>query len=225
MSSPNPAWKPGDKINAPVGEQVAIDPAALPVRDMYHLMNGTIIPRPIAFVSTINAAGVVNLAPFSFFNGVSSNPPCLMVSIAPKSDGSKKDTLRNIEETGQFVVNTASLWLAEPLVYCGAEFAYGVNEMAKAGLTPMPSIKVKAPRVKEAAVNFECELYKLVQIGDGTPGSSTAVFGKIVQVHIIRSAYENGRVKFSELAPLSRLGGFAYAALGDTFELKVPAAG
>ncbi len=224
MSASNPTWRPNEKTNSPVHEQVTIDPATLPVRDLYHLINSTIIPRPIAFISTVSPTGVVNLAPFSFFNGVSSNPPCLMVSIAPKADGTKKDTLRNIEETKQFVVNSASMWLAEPLVYCAAEFAYGVDEMAQSGLTPIASVKVKPPRVQEAAVHFECELYKLIPVGDGSPGSSTIVIGKIVLVHVHAKAYQNGRVDFRELAPLSRLGGISYAGVGESFELKVPKA-
>ena len=200
-----------------------LDPGELQARDVYRLLVGAVVPRPIAFVSSVNKQGAVNLAPFSFFNAVSSKPACLAFSIARKADGSKKDTLRNIEETAQFVVNSASLWLAEPLVLCGAEFPYGVSEFEKSGLTALPAVRVRPPRVKEAAVHFECELYRLVEIGDGSPGSGALVIGRIVLMHIYKQAYKNGAIDFRELKPLARLGGIGYAQLGDCFELQVPA--
>jgi flavin reductase (DIM6/NTAB) family NADH-FMN oxidoreductase RutF len=225
MPSPNPSWQPGDKTFSPVNDQVTLDPSGLLVADIYRLLIGAIVPRPIALVSTVGLDGKGNLAPFSFFNGVSSRPACLMFSIARKADGSKKDTLLNIEETAQFVVNTASCWLAEPLVYCGAEFPRGTNEFEKSGFTPVPSIRVRPPRIKEAAIHFECELYKLLEIGeDNEPGSATLVVGRIVLMHIYKKAYHNGRIDFRQLEPLSRLGGLVYAEVGDTFELKVPSA-
>src|SRR5690349_10987328 len=122
---------------------ISLDFDSLPGATRYKIMIGAVVPRPIAFVSTINSAGTGNLAPFSFFNAVSSDPPCLAFSITRKRDGSKKDTLRNIEETRGFVVNTVSEWMADPMNQSSADYPYGVDEMAKVGLTALPSTRVK----------------------------------------------------------------------------------
>jgi flavin reductase (DIM6/NTAB) family NADH-FMN oxidoreductase RutF len=216
------AWTLGQKIESPVQSQITLDPDTLSTTEIYKLLVGTIIPRPIAFVSTQNKEGKGNLAPFSSFNLVGSNPPTLVFSVARHKDGGKKDTLRNIEETGEFVVHTASSWLAEPLVHCGGEFPPEINEMELVGLTPIPSIKVKPSRVKESAVHFECKTYKLVEVGDGTAGSVTMVIGRIVLFHIFSDALVEGRVHHSPLSPVSRLGGISYAGIGDTFERAIP---
>lgn len=225
MSSPNPDWKPGDKIIPPFTELATVDPAQMSQQEVYKLLIGAVVPRPIAFVSTIGKDGSTNLAPFSFFNAVASNPPCLMISIANKGSGEIKDTLRNIQETKQFVVNSANEWLIEPLVHCAATYPYGVSEFEKVGLTAQPSVKVQPPRVKESAVQFECELYKAVEIGDGGPGSTVAVFGRVVLAHIDQQAYKNGRVDYSRIRSIARLGGSSYAKVKDLFDLPVPSAG
>jgi len=216
------AWKPGDKIEHPVGAMTSIDISKLAPHEAYRLLITGIVPRPIAFVSTCNAAGVINLAPFSFYCGVASNPPCLAISIARKPDGTKKDTLRNIEETNEFVVNSAHDWIAGPLVHCAASYPYGVDEMSKVGLTPLASLRVRPPRVTESAVHYECEFYKSVEVGDGGPGSSTLVLGKVVHCHASSHIYENGKIDFTRLHPLARLGGISYSLLGDIFELEIP---
>lgn len=222
MPSPNPDWKPGDKINSPVHDMVELDSSKLHPSDLYKLLIGSIVPRPIAFISTISKTGIGNLAPFSFFNGVSSNPPAVMFSIAAKPDGSKKDTLINIEETGEFVVNSSSTWLTEPLVYSAASFPYGVDEMEKVGLTPVASKLIKPMRVKEAAVHFECKLYKSLQVGDGSPGSATIVVGEVLYFHVHAKAYKDGKILFDQLKPLARLGGHGYAEVSHSFDLAVP---
>jgi flavin reductase (DIM6/NTAB) family NADH-FMN oxidoreductase RutF len=199
-----------------------VDISAISQRDAYKLLIGAVVPRPIAFVSTVNKNGVGNLAPFSFFNGVGSNPLCVMLSISRKEGGEKKDTLRNIEETKQFVVNSANEWLIEPLVHCAGAYPYGVDEMALVGLTPEPSTKVKPPRVKESAVQFECELYKSVEIGDGSPGSTTVVFGKVLHAHVHSTIYKDGRIDFSKYRTVGRLGGFSYGRIAETFDIPVP---
>lgn len=222
MSSPNPDWKPGDKVNSPVTEMVTLDPQAMTTPDLYKLMIGTIIPRPIALVSTISEEGIFNLAPFSFFTGVSSNPPCLAVSIARKPNGEKKDTLKNIEATDQFVVNTTSEWLIEPLVHSAGDFPPEVDEMATVGLTPLPSVKVTPPRVKEAAVQFECENVGVLEVGEGDAGSSTLVVGRILLAHVSAAAYKDGKIDFTALKPVARLGGITYSLIGQTFDIAVP---
>lgn len=222
MSTPHETWKPGDPIASPVSEMVTLDPASMKTPDIYKLLIGTIVPRPIAFVSTVSEEGIVNLAPFSFFTGVSSNPPCLAISIARKPDGEKKDTLKNIEATDQFVVNTASEWLVGPLVHTAAEFPPEVDEMSLVGLTPVASMKVKPPRVKEAAVHFECENVGVLEVGEGDAGSSTLVVGRIILTHISSAAYKDGKVDFTALKPVARLGGLTYSLIGQTFDMAVP---
>ena len=201
---------------------IEINPEEQSPRDMYKLIIGAIVPRPIAFVSTKGKDGSCNLAPYSFFNGVSSNPPCLMLSCGAAREKEKKDTLTNIEETGEFVVNSANEWTLEQLVSTAADYPYGVDEMEQVGLTSVPSVKVQAPRVKEAAVHFECKLHKLVPIGDGSPGSSTMVIGEIVYAHVKEECYENGRILFDQYRAVGRLGGFGYGKIGETLEIPVP---
>ncbi|MCB0351865.1 MAG: flavin reductase family protein [Bdellovibrionales bacterium] len=222
MTSPNPSWKPGDTVESPVGEMVEIDPASVSATDMYKLIIGSIVPRPIAFVSTQSPDGQDNLAPYSFFNGVSSNPPCLMISVGTPRPDFQKDTLRNIEATNEFVVNSANEWLIEPLVHSAGEFPYGVSEMSEVGLTPLDSVKVGPKRVKESAVQMECRLLKTVQIGDGSPGSSTVVFGEIVFVHVDKNCYKDGKIIFDNYRNIGRLGGFGYGKISETFEIPVP---
>lgn len=216
------SWKPGNKIVAPNGAFVASDPNKASRADNYKLLINAIIPRPIAFVSTINKAGQVNLAPFSFFNAVASEPPTLMIAISRKRDGDKKDTLRNIEETGEFVVNLASDWLIDALVHCAAEYPYGVDEMQKVGLTPAPSLHVKPPRVKEAAVQFECSIIQTLTIGDAPATSTAVVFGKIVQYHVLDAVMLDGKISPQLLQPIGRLGGISYTKLGEVFDIAIP---
>jgi len=215
-------WKPGMKVPSPVEEMVTVDFDGLGSTPIYKLMIGAIVPRPIALISTQSRAGVGNLAPFSFFNGVSSRPPCLMVAITRKPDGSKKDTLRNIEETGQFVVNSVGHWMTEPMNHCSAEYPFGVDEMVQVGLTPLPSVRVAPRRVKESPIHFECELYKTLEVGEGDVGSAVIVVGKILMMHVHAKAYKDGRVLLDEIAPVSRLAGASYGLTSGVFEIPRP---
>ncbi len=221
-----------------VNSFTAVDPLSVPSSEIYRLMIGAIVPRPIAFVSSCSAAGIGNLAPFSFFNGVASNPPTLMVSITRKSDGSKKDTLRNIEATRQFVVNVVDEGMVEPMNQCSAEYPYGVDEMEKVGLLGVPSTRVKPLRVERSPVQFECELYNTMEVGDGSAGSATIVVGRIVWVHVRsdlleQTASHGQRIRIgaadspddksgASLKPLARLGGVSYGKLGEVFDLPRP---
>ncbi len=189
---------------------------------IYKLMIGAIVPRPIAFVSTISDQGIGNLAPFSFFNGVSSHPPCLVFSVTRKSNGEKKDTLRNIEQTRGFVVNSVSDWMVEAMNQTSAEYPYGVDEMLKVGLTPLPSLKIKPARVQESAVQMECELLKTVEIGESGPGSAELVVGRILAMHVREDVYSEGTILVEALRPVSRLGGPHYSRLGELFTLPRP---
>lgn len=220
--SVNTNWKTGDKITSPVDSMSYFDFETKDPRDNYKLLIGAVIPRPIAFVSSINKEGITNLAPFSFFNGISSKPPCIMIAVSRLPDSSKKDTLRNIEETSEFVVNFSSEWIAGPLVHCASNYPYGVSEFEAVGLTPLQSTKIKPPRVKESPAHFECRTHKVVEIGDGKVGSTSIVIGEIVAFHLWDKALIEGRIDAKTLKPISRLGGISYATLGEVFNIPVP---
>lgn len=216
-------WQPGQATNSPL-EPIftSLDPSTLSQQDRYRILINTIIPRPIALVSTQSKDGITNLAPYSFFNAVSSNPATLVISIAVKPDGQIKDTLRNIQETGEFVVNSANSWLIDPLVYSAGSFPEDVDEMKLVGLTPLASEVVKPPRVKEAAFQYECTVYDQVSVGDGSAGSSTIVIGRIERMHITSSIYNEGKVPSDGLAMVGRLGGISYAEVKESFEIAIP---
>ncbi len=191
-------------------EFLDLDPVQLGAGATYRLMIAGVIPRPIAWVSTVDAQGRTNLAPFSFFNAVSSNPPALVFAVAAGRGGRKKDTLRGIEETRQFVVNSASFANADAVNQSSAEYPEGISEIEQIGLKTLPSLRVRAPRIASAAIHWECELMQLVQVGDGSEGSSTLVIGRIVHLHVAKEIYRDGHIQWSELDPISRLGGISY---------------
>ncbi len=198
-----------------------IDPSGLSGAQRYFLMTATIVPRPIAFVSTVSKSGVLNVAPFSFFNGVSASPPVLAVAVGNR-EGEKKDTWRNIEETGEFVVNVVDESLTEAMVLASGDYPPDVSEFDVAGLTPAPSEKVRPPRVGEAPAAFECTLRETVRIADEPPGS-TLFLGDIVRVHLRDGLMKEGRVEPGDLRAVGRLGGSYYCAAGDAlFTRKRP---
>jgi flavin reductase (DIM6/NTAB) family NADH-FMN oxidoreductase RutF len=204
---------------------LSIDPASISTYEMYKLMTSAIVPRPIALVSSISKGGMINLAPFSYFSGVSSNPPCLMISVARgRGERQKKDTLINIEETGEFVVNISSQFMAEPLVYTSFPFAPEVNEAKEAGFGLLDSDIVRAPRVKESPIHFECKVYKSVDIGDNKLGSTVAIFGEIVKAHVDKEVYSDDfNLDISKIKPIARLGGKDYSVVDNSFEINIPA--
>lgn len=220
-NSPNPKWKPGTKIKSPFegAKYLELDPSQLDSKSIYPIMLGGIVPRPIAFVSTLNENGSTNLAPFSAYNLVCSNPPTLSISIARKKEGEKKDTLKNIERTREFVVNCANEWLAEPLHHCSAPYPSDQDELTPSGLTAIPSSKVKSLRIQESAIQFECQLLQSLEIGDGKEGSSTLVIGKIIYIHIAQPALQQGKIQLDAIQPLSRLGGRSYGRTSGVFDL------
>ncbi|MGI8431599.1 MAG: flavin reductase family protein [Chthoniobacterales bacterium] len=184
-----------------------IDPAETKLRDLYQWMISTITPRPIAWVSSISANGVTNLAPFSFFQGVTSHPPTLLFSVANDRHGEKKDTIRNIEAVPEFVVNAVSYDLREAMNRSSGTLPYGESEFPVAGVTPLASEKVKPPRVAEAAVSFECRLHQIVRIGEGALAGNV-VFGTILLIHVQDRVLDGeGRVDPEKLDAIGRLGG------------------
>ncbi|MCW1969527.1 MAG: flavin reductase family protein [Anaerolineae bacterium] len=198
---------------------IAINPVDLPPRDAYRLMTSVIVPRPIAWVSTIGNDGSRNLAPFSFFNGIGGNPPTLMISVGLRK-GQPKDTLRNVQENGEFVVNMVSEDLGPQMNLTAGEYDYEVDEFALAGLTAAPCDLVKPPRVAEAGVAMECRASQLVQVTDTT---YTVIFGRILRFHIREGLLRpDGLIDANALRPLARLGGDQYATLSPTFDMPRP---
>jgi flavin reductase (DIM6/NTAB) family NADH-FMN oxidoreductase RutF len=200
-----------------------LDPQTLGERETYKLLIGCVVPRPIAWVSTLDVAGVRNLAPFSFFNGIGSNPPALSISIN-YVDGldQRKDTLRNISDTGEFVVNIVDEDLAQAMNATAANYPPGVDEFAIAGVAAAPSTTVRPARVASAPVSLECRLFTLVPVGQG-PGSATVVIGVIQMIHV-RSDIINERhyIDITKLRPVARLAGTGYAYVHDTFDMVRP---
>lgn len=199
-----------------------VDPREHPWREVYGLLTDVVQPRPIAFVSTLSAAGAPNLAPFSFYNAVSANPPFVCFSPQRRGrDGTKKDTLRNVEETGEFVVATVTEAIAERMNLTSAEHPPEVNEFEIAGFTPLPSRLVRPFRVAESPVNIECRLHQIVYLGDG-PGAGSLIIGRVLLMHIDDELIVNGRVASERLKAVGRMGGSRYAKTDSTFEMPRP---
>lgn len=199
-----------------------LDFTSLSARDAYGWMVGTILPRPIAWVSTISGAGVTNLAPFSFFQGISSNPPTLMFVPVNLRDGTKKDTVRNIEQVPEFVVNLVSFALAEKMNATSALLPYGESEFEKFGVAATASERVRPPRVAAASVSFECTLDRIVLVGEG-PLAANVVFGRILLAHIDDTVLgADGKPDPVKLDLIGRLGGESYTRTAGIFSLKRP---
>jgi len=197
-----------------------IDINDLSKKEIYKLMTSIIVPRPIAWISTISKNGIYNLAPFSYFAGISSDPPLLMVSVGSKEEGIKKDTWQNIEETGCFVVNIVTKELLEKMNISALPYEKDVDEFEKSGLTPASADIVKAPMVAESPINVECEKYQIIEIGN-----MGIIFGKVLKLHIKDDVLnEKGYVDTTKLELIGRLGGANYCLITEdnTFELRRP---
>ena len=199
-----------------------LDFTKLSARDAYQWMTLTILPRPIAWVSTIAADGKTNLAPFSFFQGVCANPPTLMFVPVNNRQGVKKDTVRNIEAVPEFVVNLVPHALAAQMNSTAALLPYGESEFEKFGIAAVPSTQVRPPRVAAAPVAYECRLDRFVHIGEG-PLAANVVFGRILTVHVRDDVLgADGKPDPRKLDLVGRLGGEEYATTRDVFSLVRP---
>jgi flavin reductase (DIM6/NTAB) family NADH-FMN oxidoreductase RutF len=199
-----------------------IDVKSADVMTVYRAMVGVVTPRPIAWVTTVDGDGRVNLAPFSFFNTFGANPPVVVFSPVLRRDGSQKDTLRNLHIVGEFVVNAAVENLAEQVNATSAELPPGQSEAEHAGLTLEPSAKVRPPRVAESPVHLECQLRQILPIGDG-PIATNLVIGEVVLIHIADSVLDDrGAVDPRKLRTIARLGGDYYCRSTDLFEMERP---
>ncbi len=195
-----------------------IDPQAVPAQVIYKLLIGCVVPRPIAWVSTVSASGVYNVAPFSFFMAVCNDPPTLAFSSGRRA-GNKKDTVHNLEVSGDFVVNIVDDALAEQMNLTSGEYPPDVDEFQLVGLTPEVGVRVRAPRVVEAPISMECRLTQVLPVGRGP---HSLVLGEVVYFHVRDHLYDDGRIDLHALRPVGRLAGQMYTHVHDIFEMKRP---
>lgn len=203
-----------------------IDVASLPVGLRYNLLLGAIVPRPIAVVGTMNDAGQHNLAPFSFFNAVSSEPMVLMFCPVSRGDGSENDSLRNAKPvaeggTGCFSVSLATEENVARVVRCAADLPHGESEFDHAGLTPRACARIRAPYVAESPIHFECETMEVRRFAPGAPFGGNMVLGRVVHARVDDAlAHPRMHVDPATLRAVGRMGGSAYARTRDRFELE-----
>jgi len=195
---------------------VIVDPESVPPRDLHQFLISVVVPRPIAFVSSAGADGRFNVAPFSYFNLISSRPPLVGISINRRAAG-PKDTARKIRATGDFVVNVVNEALSAKAVEASGEWPEEVDEFELTGLTPLASVKVKAPRVAESPIHLECRLERVVELG-----RTDFVIGQVVWAHVRDDVLSDGRVDPVKLRPVGRLGGDYYSVVRDVIALPRP---
>jgi flavin reductase (DIM6/NTAB) family NADH-FMN oxidoreductase RutF len=192
-------------------------------RSLYPLLLTTVTPRPIALVSSESADGQRNLAPFSWFNLVSANPPVLMFCPSVRRDGKDKDTFANIEAVREFVVALVTEAIAEPMARCATLLPPGSDEFEFSGLTPIGATQVKPPLVSDSPVNFECKLREVMSFGD-EPGNGRVVLGDVVALHIADWLLDDdGLVVQERLRTVGRLGRDQYTTVQEAYSLRVPA--
>jgi flavin reductase (DIM6/NTAB) family NADH-FMN oxidoreductase RutF len=208
----------------------SINPSNCDQRQIYKLMTGIIVPRPVALVSTVDRNGLANLAPFSFFSGVGSNPPtvlfCPVVRQASASDTApvremRKDTLRNVEETGEFVVNVVNANIVDAANATAAEVPPDVDEFVLSGLTPLASEAVRPPRVAESPAQMECKLLQVIYTGE-EPGAGVIVLGEVVRFHVQEWLFEDFRVDPGGLDAVGRMAGTTWVRTHDRFDQLRP---
>ncbi len=192
---------------------------AIPPASMYKLLVGSVVPRPIGWISTMSKDGVHNLAPFSFFNVASSNPPHVLFCPTIRStDNGRKDTLHNARDTGEFVVNIVTESLGEAMNLTATEWDADVDEFAMAGITTAPSLTVKPLRVIQSPIHFECKVAQIIDLGGGH-----VVIGRVLHVHVDESVLiGTDKIDVEALKPIGKLAGNAYTRVTDLFDLVRP---
>ena len=201
----------------------SIDPAELETKEVHKILLSSIAPRPIAFVSTIDAKGSVNLSPFSYFNVFSSNPPILIFSPSRRvRDNTTKHTLENAKETKEVVINIVNHSIVEQMSKSSREYDKGVNEFLETGLTQVPSLKVQPPRVLESPISFECKVDNIVSLGD-SGGAGQLIIAKVVQIHINKDYLDSeGNIDSEKLDLVARMGGDWYTRVNKDSMFKIP---
>jgi flavin reductase (DIM6/NTAB) family NADH-FMN oxidoreductase RutF len=195
--------------------QLEIDPATTDARAVYRLLIGSVVPRPIGWASTVSAGGVANLAPFSFFTVICVAPPMISLTIMPKADGSEKHTLKNVRATGEFCFNVVTRAVWKEMVDSANGFPEDDSEFSETGLTPIAAVRVRAPRVQEAPIHFECKLNQVLELG---PKRQALVIGEVIYIHVDPAVMTDGYIDMRKLDPVGRLNGFFYATLGEIME-------
>lgn len=200
-----------------------IDPLSLPWKSVYKILIGSVVPRPIGWISSIDSDGRPNLAPFSFFNVVCANPPhVLFCPMIRGTDQKPKDTLCNVRATGEFVVNIVTEALAEAMNLTSTELPAEINEFELSGLTPQPSVAVNPPRVAESPLHFECKVATILDIGD-EPGSGSVVIGRVIHIHVHEDLLiGEDKIDLEKLRPIGRLAGSGYCRVTDLFQMARP---
>lgn len=201
---------------------IKIDPIELTERENYKLLSGSVIPRPIAWITSKHENGNINIAPFSFFNMVSSNPPIIAVSIGRKNGQIEKHTAKNILKTNEFVVHLPSNHLLKKMNDSSAPYSEGVSEVEKIGLTLVNSDVINTPGIKEAKIRLECVLYQSIPLGENGYIQNDLILGKIVRYHFSEDVYEDGKINAKALDPIARLAGPNYATLSENIYLPRP---
>ena len=196
-----------------------IDPQEIRASDFYQHMTRIVVPRPIAWVSTVSPEGITNIAPFSYFTGVGSRPPSILFCPANKRDGTRKDTLKNIEATGEFIVNVVPFALAEQMLQSADELPADESEFDACELDTVPGTVVSVPRVAGSPIQMECRLFQTIHVGHGK-GGANIVIGNVVQIHIDDDVLDdNGLADPSLVDAVGRMGGRTYCRTNDRFDL------
>ena len=201
----------------------SIDPINLEVKELHKILLSSVAPRPIAFASTVDSNGNVNLSPFSYFNVFSSNPPILIFSPSRRvRDNTTKHTLENAKETKEVVINVVNFPIVEQMSKSSIEYEKGVNEFIETGLTQVKSVLVKPPRVLESPISFECNVQDIVSLGE-SGGAGQLIIAKIVQIHIDKKFLDkNGDIDSEKLDLVARMGGDWYTRSTKDSMFKIP---
>lgn len=193
----------------------------MPQLEAYRILLHCVSPRPIAFVSSLSADGKPNLAPFSYFMAGGANPPSVAFSPSFNRHGEPKDTLRNVEETGEYVINVVSYAMREKMNRTSTEYPYGVSEWEPSGFTPAPSMKVRPARVAESLLAMECRLFQIVPHG-GKPLSANYVIGEVVYFHVAETLMRDGVIDASQIDYIGRMGGDWYTRVTPEAMFEMP---